>query len=64
MTSWTLRSRETEIDDRSSGATQPVEVLRDPDVLAGFAEAAAHFPGGHAAGVAIPDTEAVVSQVL
>ena len=64
MTSWTLRSREPDIDDRSSGADRPVEVLRDPDLLAGFVEDAAHFPGGHAAGVAIPDTEAGVSQVL
>jgi D-lactate dehydrogenase (cytochrome) len=64
MTSWTLRSREPEIDNGSSGAGRSIEVLHDPDLLAGFVEDAAHFPGGHAAGVAIPDTEAGVSQVL
>lgn len=41
-----------------------VVLQRDPDVLASFAEDAAHFPGGHAAAVATPVTEADVAGVL
>src|SRR6185295_14354798 len=36
----------------------------DPDLLSRYAEDAAHFPGGHAAAVAAPRTEADVAQVL
>ena len=39
-------------------------IQRDPDVLASFLEDAAHFPGGHAAGVATPVTDAEVADVL
>jgi D-lactate dehydrogenase (cytochrome) len=35
-------------------------ILRDPDVLASFLEDAAHFPGGHAAGLATPSSVAEV----
>ena len=39
-------------------------IQRDADVLAAFLEDAAHFPGGHAAGVAAPSTEAEVVDVV
>jgi D-lactate dehydrogenase (cytochrome) len=37
---------------------------RDPDVLATFLEDAAHFPGGFAAGIATPASEAEVAAVM
>jgi D-lactate dehydrogenase (cytochrome) len=37
---------------------------RDPDVLASFVEDAAHFPGGFAAGVAVPSSEAEVAALI
>jgi D-lactate dehydrogenase (cytochrome) len=43
-------------------ASPPAE--RDPDVLAAFLEDAAHFPGGHAVGVAFPTTEAGVARAV
>src|SRR5438874_6126960 len=39
-------------------------ILRDPDVLASFLEDAAHFPGGHAAGLASPSSAAQVAALL
>ena len=39
-------------------------IRRDPDVLASFLEDAAHFPGGHAAGIASPSNEEEVADVL
>src|SRR6266545_2458257 len=39
-------------------------IRRDPDVLAAFLEDAAHFPGGHAAGVAMPSSAAEVAALL
>src|SRR5579872_7599386 len=39
-------------------------VTRDADVVASFLEDAAHFPGGYAAGVAAPATEAAVAALL
>ncbi len=36
----------------------------DPAILAGFLEDAAHFPGGHAAAIAQPRSEAEVADVL
>jgi D-lactate dehydrogenase (cytochrome) len=36
----------------------------DPDVLAAFLSDAAHFPGGHAAALALPASEAAVAAVL
>jgi D-lactate dehydrogenase (cytochrome) len=42
----------------------PVSVQRDPDVLASFLEDAAHFPGGHAAGIVTPSNEAQVAAAL
>lgn len=39
-------------------------IARDPDVIASVLEDAAHFPGGHAAGVAAPSSEAQVAALL
>src|SRR5258708_3211068 len=41
-----------------------IEIGRDPDVLRSFIEDAAHFPGGHASGIAAPVSEADVAAVL
>jgi D-lactate dehydrogenase (cytochrome) len=39
-------------------------ILRDPDVLASFLEDAAHFTGGHAAGLATPSSVAEVAALV
>src|SRR5437016_4329395 len=39
-------------------------IRRDPDVLAAFLEDAAHFPGGHAAGVAMPSSASEVADLV
>ena len=44
--------------------TATIEIGRDPDVLRSFLEDAAHFPGGYAAGIATPASEADVAAVL
>jgi D-lactate dehydrogenase (cytochrome) len=54
----TIRARPPRGDQRG------VTLRRDPDVLAGFSEDAAHFPGGHAGAVATPETEADVAYIL
>jgi D-lactate dehydrogenase (cytochrome) len=41
-----------------------VHINRDPDVLAGFLEDAAHFPGGHADGITAPTSEAEVADAI
>jgi D-lactate dehydrogenase (cytochrome) len=41
-----------------------VTVVDDPDTTGGYLEDAAHYPGGHAAGVAFPRTEADVAALL
>jgi D-lactate dehydrogenase (cytochrome) len=46
------------------GAANVPRIERDPDVLASVCEDAAHFPGGHAAGLVAPATEAEVAAVL
>ncbi len=45
-----------------AGAAPRIE--RDPDVLASFVEDAAHSPGGFAAGVAVPASEAEVAALI
>jgi D-lactate dehydrogenase (cytochrome) len=55
---WRIRSRPPRGDARLP------RIERDPDVLAAVLEDAAHFPGGHAAGVASPASEAAVAAVL
>src|SRR5205809_4843952 len=45
-------------------AGSPPPIGRDPDVLASFLEDAAHFPGGFAAGLAAPASEAEVAALL
>jgi D-lactate dehydrogenase (cytochrome) len=46
------------------GDASVIHVQRDPDVLAAFLEDAAHFPGGHAAGLVSPASEAEVAEVI
>jgi D-lactate dehydrogenase (cytochrome) len=46
------------------GEVAPLRISRDPDVLASVLEDAAHFPGGHAAGLVSPANEAEVAAVL
>jgi D-lactate dehydrogenase (cytochrome) len=45
-------------------ARVPPRIERDPDVVASFIEDAAHYPGGHAEGVATPASEAEVAALL
>jgi D-lactate dehydrogenase (cytochrome) len=45
-------------------ADSPPQIGRDPDVLASFLEDAAHFPGGFAAGIATPSSEADVAALV
>jgi D-lactate dehydrogenase (cytochrome) len=46
------------------GGASELSVQRDPDVLAAFIEDAAHYPGGHAAGLVVATCEADVSRAL
>src|SRR5262245_16734371 len=46
------------------GDATPPRIERDPDVLAGRLEDAAHFPGGHATELASPTSEAQVSHLV
>jgi D-lactate dehydrogenase (cytochrome) len=46
------------------GRTRDLTIRRDPDVLASFLEDAAHFPGGHAAGLVVATDEAEVAAAL
>ena len=58
MASHVIRAR------AAQGTSEAVALQRDPDVLNAFSEDAAHFPGGHASGVAAPETEAEVARLL
>jgi D-lactate dehydrogenase (cytochrome) len=49
---------------RPRGVGGAVLVNRDADVAAAFLEDAAHFPGGHTAGVVHPATEAEIAALL
>ena len=62
MPSHVIRAREPR-DDGSGSAAAPV-IDRSADVVAAHLEDAAHFPGGHADGVAHPRTEAEVAGLL
>jgi D-lactate dehydrogenase (cytochrome) len=58
MPGWRLHTR------RARGEPLWLAPNRDPQVLASFVEDAAHFPGGHAAGVVHPATEADIAEAL
>src|SRR5688572_24595565 len=58
MPGWTIRARPPR------GKPRDLPIRRDPDVLASFLEDAAHFPGGHAAGLAVASNEADVAAAL
>lgn len=62
MPGWSIRARAPRGKPRTPDLRDGVD--RDPDVIAGFLEDAAHFPGGHAAGVMAATTEADVAQAL
>jgi D-lactate dehydrogenase (cytochrome) len=47
-----------------AGEPRPVEVIEDPEAVAAHLEDAAHYPGGSAAGIAFPQTEADVAALL
>ena len=49
---------------RPAAAAAPPRIGTDRDVLASFLEDAAHFPGGFAAGISTPSSEAEVSALL
>jgi D-lactate dehydrogenase (cytochrome) len=50
---------------RSCGtSTASIDIGRDPDLIRRYLEDAAHFPGGHAAGIATPANEEEVAAVL
>src|SRR5258707_8184884 len=48
---------------RPEPAASP-RIAQDPDVLAAYLEDAAHFPGGFAAGVSTPASEAEVAALV
>src|SRR3954452_13004606 len=58
MSGHSIRARRA----REGGAAP--RISRDPDIVASFLEDAAHFPGGFAAGVCTPASEAEVATVL
>lgn len=58
MPDWRLHTR------APRGEATAAEPNRDPEVLGSFLEDAAHYPGGHAAGVVYPTCEAEVAQAL
>src|SRR5262245_47440171 len=58
MSGHTIRARP------AAGDPSPPRIERDPDVLAGRLEDAAHFPGGHATELAMPVSEAQIARLL
>jgi D-lactate dehydrogenase (cytochrome) len=59
MAAHSLRARRPRNEVAAAG-----EIRSDPDVVRQFLEDAAHFPGGHAEGIASPANEGEVSAVL
>src|SRR5436190_2838705 len=49
---------------RADGRAAAVPIRRDPDALAMCLEDAAHFPGGHAVGIATPEDEAQIATLV
>ena len=58
MASWSIRAREPR------GAIKSDRIQRDPDVLSGFLEDAAHYPGGFADGLIAGTCEADIAHLL
>jgi D-lactate dehydrogenase (cytochrome) len=58
MRSWSIRARTPQ------GAIKSDKIQRDPDVLSGFLEDAAHYPGGNADGLVAGTNEADVAHLL
>ena len=47
-----------------AGDRAPVRIERDPDIIAGRLEDAAHFPGGHASELVSPWSEAQIAELV
>jgi D-lactate dehydrogenase (cytochrome) len=58
MSGWSIRAR------APKGALNSDTIQRDPDVLAGFLEDAAHYPGGFADGLVAATSEADIARLL
>lgn len=58
MASWSIRAR------APKGAIKSDTIQRDPDVLSGFLEDAAHYPGGYADGLVAATSEADIANLL
>ena len=58
MPAWSIRAR------APKGAVKADTIQRDPDVLAGFLEDAAHYPGGFADGLLAATCEADIARLL
>ncbi len=58
MPTWAIEAREPR------GAPGDARVVRDPDVVGAVIEDAAHVPGGYAAGVGAPTSEADVAALI
>jgi len=58
MASWSIRAR------APKGAVKSGAIQRDPDVLSGFLEDAAHYPGGYADGLVAATSEADIANLL
>src|SRR5881296_3290208 len=58
MASWSIRAR------APKGAIKSDRIQRDPDILSGFLEDAAHYPGGNADGLVAGTSEADIANLL
>src|SRR5438874_1750165 len=58
MATWSIRAR------APKGAIKSDKIQRDPDVVAGFLEDAAHYPGGNADGLISGTSEADIAHLL
>src|SRR5256885_15046076 len=64
MPSSSIRARAPKPTQRGAAGNVANNVQRDPDVLAGFIEDAAHFPGGYADGLVAAACEADIANLL
>ncbi len=58
MSAWSIRAR------AARGAIKSDAIQSDPDVLSGFLEDAAHYPGGYAEGLIAAISEADIANLL
>lgn len=62
--SWECSTRAPEGPETPGSGAGQLRVVEDLETIGGFLEDAAHFSGGHAAGIAFPRTEAEVAALL